>query len=90
MITKQELKSLLQDNIVSVSFEKKDGTRRDMLCTLKKDYLPVVEHKEVKRTKAENPDILPVWDMEKEGFRSVRMNALLGYHMCNFNEPYEL
>jgi hypothetical protein len=87
MITKSELKEQLQNNIMNVCFEKKDGTKRDMLCTLIKDYLPEREQKEVVRTKKENTDVLPVWDLDKKAFRSVRMNTLISHHV---SEPYEL
>lgn len=87
MITKEELKEHLQHHIMNISFEKKDGTKRDMLCTLLKDYLPTGDKKQTIRTKKENPDVLAVWDLEKGAFRSVRMNALISY---SIDEPYEL
>ena len=87
MITKDKLKEHLQHHVMNISFEKKDGTKRDMLCTLIKDYLPEKEERVTTHTKKENIDILPVWDLEKGAFRSVRMNALLSY---SIDEPYEL
>ncbi len=81
MLTKDKLKSLLEENVLSVLFKKKDGTNRLMLCTLKEDKLPKVEIKESK--KASNSNTLPVWDLEKNEFRSFRIDSILEYKMAN-------
>lgn len=88
MITKDKLKDLLKQNVVSISFTKTDGTDRKMLCTLKSELLPVVELKERTKTKAENENVLSVWDLEKDAFRSFRLNALKNYSVVE--EAYEL
>ena len=88
MITKQKLKDLLKQNIVSISFKKIDGTDRKMLCSLKEDILPVIESKELTKKKAENENILPVWDIEKNAFRSFRIDSLTDYSIIK--EGYEL
>lgn len=65
----------LHNGTVRLSFKKKDGETREMLCTLKSELLPVKEDdsKEQKR----NPDVLAVWDLEKEGWRSFRYDSLI-------------
>ena len=85
---KQELKDLLKKKIVSVTFLKTDKTERKMLCTLKEDVLPVVESKEPKRTKKDNDNVLAVWDLEKEAFRSFRVDSVTDYQVVT--EGYEL
>jgi hypothetical protein len=86
--TKQELKDLLKKKIVSVTFVKTDKTERKMLCTLKENVLPVVESKEPKRTKKDNDNVLAVWDLEKEAFRSFRVDSVTDYQVVT--EGYEL
>jgi hypothetical protein len=88
MITKDKLKDLLKQNVVSISFTKTDGTDRTMLCTLKSNLLPVIESKEGTKKKAENENVLSVWDLEKDAFRSFRLNALKRYDLIE--EAYEL
>lgn len=88
MITKDKIKDLLKQNVVKISFTKTDGADRTMLCTLKSDLLPVVETKEVTKKKAENENVLSVWDIEKDAFRSFRLNALKSYTIVQ--EAYEL
>jgi hypothetical protein len=89
MITKDKLKNLLKENIVSISFTKTDGTDRTMLCTLKNNFLPAAtETKESTKKKAENDNVVSVWDLEKNAFRSFRFNALKSYDLIE--EGYEL
>lgn len=74
--TYTELKTLLQNNVVSVTFEKSDGTTRVMKCTLLQEYLPVVSLDENKKTRQENLDVMPVWDTENLGWRSFRYDSI--------------
>jgi hypothetical protein len=72
------LKSVLRDGVATVKFEKNDGTERVMKCTLKQDLVPqvpVVEGVE-KKTKAQSPDVLPVYDVEANGWRSFRWDSI--------------
>jgi hypothetical protein len=70
------LKVMSKSNVLSVTFEKKDGSERVMKCTLMADKLPPVEVTEGKATKAENPDVLAVWDLEASGWRSFRLDSV--------------
>lgn len=78
MITKQSLKEILKNNIVDVCFTKVDGSKRQMKCTLKEDILPVYQAT-INSKKEENEGVLPVWDIEKNSFRSFRLDCLLSY-----------
>jgi hypothetical protein len=71
------LKSLLQEGVVSVLFKKKDGTERRMTCTLSSQFLPHKE--ETLKPRHSNPDVLAVWDMEKEDWRSFRYDSVIGF-----------
>jgi hypothetical protein len=82
MITKEELVKLLKEKVVTIKFKKRDNSFRKMVCTLSEDYLPepeeVIEGKE-KKTKKENPNTLPVWDLEKLAWRSFRVDSVVEY-----------
>lgn len=82
MITKDEFIKLLKEKVVTVKFKKKDESIRKMTCTLSEDYLPepeeIIEGQE-KRTKKENPNTLPVWDLEKLAWRSFRVDSVVEY-----------
>lgn len=65
---------------VQITFEKADGSMRDMVATLNQDVLPPapepVEGEEPKKPRAQNPDVQPVYDMIAEGWRSFKWAAL--------------
>lgn len=73
-IEKSELVEILKQTVVEVIFEKKDGTMRHMECTLDPAYFP--EKNEETRTRKENENVLSVWDVEKNGWRSFRMDSI--------------
>lgn len=87
---KQKLKELLKSYVVELTFTKKDGTKRDMICTLKSTLLPEVKEDQDKRTKKDNEDILAVWDLEKKAFRSFRIDSLISYKQSDSDSSYEL
>lgn len=70
------LSSLLkEDQAVRVTFTKSDGTEREMLCTLREDVIQSTE-KKTDRTKKENLDVMSVWDVEKNAWRSFRLDSV--------------
>lgn len=82
MIDKKELTNLLKQKVVTIRFKKRDNSIRKMVCTLSEDYLPEPEplaEGEVKRTKKDNPNTLPVWDLEKLAWRSFRVDSVVEY-----------
>lgn len=67
----------IKSGITDIVFEKKDGTLREMKCTLKENFLPEqVDLEEAIQKKAPNPDVLSVWDVGVEGWRSFRWDKL--------------
>jgi hypothetical protein len=85
-ITKEELKNLLTENTLSVLFKKADGSQRAMLCTLNPDYLPAVDKKEgdeVKKAKTPSDTNIAVWDLEKNSWRSFRIDSIISYSINN-------
>jgi hypothetical protein len=74
------LKDLLRETTVQLCFIKKDGTERNMLCTLKADLLPAqTDLEEAVQKKTPNPDVLAVWDLEAQGWRSFRYDSIIGF-----------
>jgi len=79
--SKIDITNLLQENVLSVVFLKKDGSERVMECTLKADLLPVHETNTdlPTQTRAENPDVIRVYDLENSGWRSFRTDSVLAF-----------
>lgn len=73
------LKSELFNNIVNVTFIKKDGTQRNMRCTLRADLLPAQTDLEEAVSKTPSATSLAVWDLENEGWRSFRYDSIIGF-----------
>jgi len=72
----------LHNEVYTVSFTKKDGTVRNMKCTLRADYLPSKTESESTGTKKVNPDVLAVWDLEKSEWRSFRKDSVIEYSVA--------
>ena len=68
MWTKESIAEQLRQGIMDIQFVKKDGSLREMRCTLNEKYLPVTTKTD--STKKENPDVLAVWDIDSNGWRS--------------------
>jgi hypothetical protein len=60
---------------VTVYFTKKDGTERKMDCTLKEENIVQYE-KKTERVKTLNEETCPVFDLEKNEWRSFRYDAI--------------
>lgn len=66
---------LLRERPVSITFLKKDGTERSMLCTLSESEIPKEKMpKGVERNKSE--EALPVFDLDKQEWRSFRWDSV--------------
>ena len=76
MFERELLKEALDHNIVTVTFNKVDGTERVMQCTLMNDVVPAT-----KGTKKDNPEVLNVWDIDKRDWRSFRVANVTGYEL---------
>ena len=83
-ITKDELLEKLNSEAVSVTFTKADGSERTMLCTKMVSKIPEAQHpktdKVVKLDENGNvieTDLVTVYDLEKEGWRSFNFSKVL-------------
>lgn len=81
-LDKDEIMLNLREGKCIVTFEKVNGELRKMLCTLDSTLIPM-EETEVgeKRTKVANPDVVPVYDLESNGWRSFRWNSVKEFQL---------
>lgn len=80
------LKGVLQTGIANVTFLKKDGTQRNLLCTLMPSELPAqTDLEEAVQKKTPNPEVLAVWDLENKGWRSFRYDSVLGFSVLSLD-----
>lgn len=79
MLSKTELKENLSKSIAKVVFNKSDGSTRIMNCTLMANYLPMVisEEKVAHVPRKQNDEVLAVWDLDNQGWRSFNINSVI-------------
>lgn len=67
----------LHSNICHVTFKKKDGSLRYMKCTLVEKYVPPQREieNEIQKKKA-NADVVAVFDLDKQEWRSFRKESV--------------
>ena len=82
-ITKEELVEKLQNESVSVTFTKADGSERTMLCTKMITKIPEAQHPRTdmvvrldENGNVVESDLITVFDLEKEGWRSFNFSKV--------------
>jgi hypothetical protein len=75
------LREHLKTHFIKVAFTKKDGTHRDMICTLKPDSLPPQIDIEESIDRKTNDDVIAAFDVEKQGWRSFRIDSIIGWRV---------
>lgn len=73
-VNKEYLKEMLSEHIMRINFQKRDGSFRTLVCTRKMDLVPEENHP--KGIKKDNPNVLPVWSIVDEGWRSFRFDSV--------------
>jgi acetoin utilization deacetylase AcuC-like enzyme len=63
-------------NGVQVVFTKKDGTARVMNASLHEDRIPSEHKPKGTQERAENPDLVHVFDLDAVGWRSIRYDSI--------------
>ena len=79
---RDDLIGKLKNNICVVVFEKKDGTERSMKCTLQESIIPEATKEDPlsqKKIRSLNEEVIPVWDTEKNGWRSFRIDSVKSF-----------
>jgi len=78
-INKEQAIAQLVAGPCDIVFTKKNGDKREMRCTLEASMLPPqlpLEEGQEKQTRKVNPDVLAVFDLEAQGWRSFRWDSL--------------
>jgi len=72
---------MLQTSQCRVIFTKLNGEERDMVCTLKNDVIPKATKDPITQKKVRdlNEEVLAVWDVNKEGWRSFRISNVVSF-----------
>jgi len=73
---RETLVAELQKSVLEITFTKVDGTKREMVCTLIKSLLPEFK-KSTKPARKKNLSVVPVWDLEKEAWRSIKLDSII-------------
>jgi hypothetical protein len=74
IISHDEMNEYLHRGECLVKFMKNDGDERMMACTLKKELMPNYERK---TQNYQTGDRMIVWDLDKEAFRSFKLNSVI-------------
>lgn len=78
-ITRDGMISVLTFDVAEVTFTKADGSERLMKCTLQKSIVPASTKEEDTTTVRKiNEQVLPVWDIDKNAWRSFRVDSVKG------------
>lgn len=72
-MTRAELQNKLRQATHKVTFIKKDGTRRVMVCTLRND---IVKSYGSGTFRKEPENLLTVWDCDTQGWRRINLDTL--------------
>tara|TARA_B110001454_G_C12695602_1_gene424239 strand:- start:654 stop:956 length:303 start_codon:yes stop_codon:yes gene_type:complete len=77
MMTRDQMIETLQAGLMEITFTKTNGEERVMKCSLHKSFTASLTEA-VKKTneRAINEDVIPVWDIEKGGWRSFRVDSI--------------
>ena len=72
-----EVEKLLKSGNAKFTFQKVDGSLRDMFCTLNPNALPKEYNSEL--ASQSKPGTLTVWDIEKDAWRSMRYDSIIQF-----------
>lgn len=81
-MTRDEMIQKLHEGVCIVTFKKADGSERVMKCTLVEDVLPPATKEDPlsqKKIRAVNEEVVPVWDVERNGWRSFRVDSVVDF-----------
>ena len=77
--TKEELKTMLEKEVLIVTFLKLDGDQRVMTCTLREDIKPTATKTDPmsqKKVREISDAVVGVWDVNAKGWRSFRYDRV--------------
>ena len=79
MFNREEMLSALRHGPVNLTFIKKYGTIRDMRCTLREAMIPTEAMPTGESKKKKNDDVISVFDLDKDDWRSFRVDSVTAY-----------
>jgi hypothetical protein len=97
--TKEELKLLLSQNVLTVDFTKLNGDKRVMTCTLREDIKPAATKADPlsqKKVREVSDAVVSVWDVNAKGWRSFRYERINAvdivdeYEQDWYNKPVDI
>ena len=71
-----QMREKLRDGEVLVTFKKKNGELRQMLCTLQHGVVP-----EVYGSAPPSDELVTVWDLEHSGWRSFKAASVVSFEI---------
>ena len=83
MSNRESMVESLHTGVCQVTFEKVDGTKRVMNCTLNQSYLPQTLN-ESENKREPNPNVVAVWDIDANSWRSFRIDSVEDFKTGNF------
>ena len=86
---KEDLKTMLEQNVLVVDFTKLNGDKRVMTCTLREDMKPRATKDDAmsqKKVREVSDAVVSVWDVNAKGWRSFRYERI---NAVNVVEEYE-
>lgn len=84
-MNREQMIDKLRECICEVTFTKKDGEERVMTCTLNSEAIPSIHQptNESTREIKENLEVVRVYDVDKAGWRSFRVDAVKNFTHIN-------
>lgn len=81
MMTRNEMIEQLQAQVCRVVFKKINGEERDMSCTLMENVLPKATKDPLsqKKVRVVNEAVIVAWDVNKDDFRSFRVENVVSF-----------
>lgn len=86
---KEDLKKILEQNVIIVDFTKLNGDKRIMTCTLREDMKPQATKTDPmsqKKVREVSDAVVSVWDVNAKGWRSFRYERI---NAVDIVEEYE-
>ena len=81
MLNRETMLENLRKNACRVTFMKKNGDTREMVCTLEMRNIPDYKRPVSESSVKENPEVIRVFDMEKYEWRSFRVDSVTDFEI---------
>ena len=90
MTKRESMLTNLREGACRVTFTKKNGDTREMLCTLEMRNIPEYKRPIGESAIKENPEVIRVFDMEKYEWRSFRVDSVTDFEIVPEPEEYAI